>query len=317
VKYRFDVREYLESRLPGYFIEDGRGWLIGSCLFHNDGRRPNLGVRPETGRYRCLSCGANGDRISLIQRIEGFATYDEAREWFIERYGESDDDDDETITFEIAFDEERREPAAKWNPPNESILAQYKWRHPYVYSRGITELWARRFEIGYDRATLTITFPWRDRKGHLITVKHRRVDDKRFWYSPRVPPGVKNTLLYGLHHVARRRDPAVWICEAEIDCISLWQSGRPAVALGGAFMSATQARELALAGVARVVLACDRDEGGQKAHESIRDRLCLYGIECAEAVWPEDFDGKDVNDLLLVGRIEEMKVLGLNRFLIA
>lgn len=314
MRLNIDIRTYLNERLPGRFEEDSRGWLTGACLFHADGRRPNLGIRPETGSYRCLSCGAHGDLVSLVQRIEGFASYEEAHDWLYERYG-TDEDGEALIEFEL-FDrkETQRKAAVAWHPPDESILNGYKWRHPYLGRRGIAEIWQRSFEIGYDRETRSITFPWRDRRGRLITVKHRRVDNKRFWYWPRVPAGVKNSLLYGLHHIARRRDATAWICEAEIDCISLWQSGRPAVALGGAYMSPQQARELALAGVERVVLACDRDAGGQKAHETIRARLEQLGIECVDAIWPERFNGKDVNDLLITGRIDELTIESLGGF---
>lgn len=303
---KFDITAYLNDRLPNRFESDSRGWLIGPCLWHADGKRPNLGVRIDTGSYRCLACNAKGDVVSLVQRIENLPTYDEAAIWLESRYGVTGED----FTVELrlgAVADGGDEKRIDFDYPGDEILQPLRWRHPYLETRGITEEWQRRFEIGYSRDKQAITLPWRDRLGRLVTVKYRSVFGKAFWYSPSVPAGMKNRLLYGLHHITRRQDKTVWIAEAEIDAISLWQSGRPAVALGGNSMSAHQAFELTMAGVEHVALACDRDRGGEAAHESIRRRLSQYGITCVDAVWPDGFEGKDCNELLLVGRIDELR----------
>lgn len=303
MNYTIDIPKYLAEKLPGHFTPDSRGWLIGSCLFHADGKRPNLGVRPESGRFRCLSCGAHGDFIDLVRRIERFETRDDAEIYLESRYGVTADVQE--IRFHLGAESPqlsvaRTEPA--WEPPNESLLLRFKRPHPYLYEkRGITAEWQRFFEVGFWRGA--VTFPWRDVDGTLITVKFRSVHDKKFWYYPRVPGGRKNTLVYGLYYATQRKLTSLWICESEIDAISLWQSGRPAVAIGGNQLSPAQARKLALAGVQELTLACDRDAGGNVAHELIRKLTQPYGIRCVEAKW----DGaKDCNELLVSGRIDSI-----------
>ena len=59
------------DRLPdaaGYFSEQGitllgRGeWRSALCPFHEDSK-PSLRVRPESGAFRCMACGAHGGDV--------------------------------------------------------------------------------------------------------------------------------------------------------------------------------------------------------------------------------------------------------------
>jgi hypothetical protein len=43
--------------------------LIGLCPFHED-HRPSFTVYPETGTFHCYGCGAHGDALSFIQKVE-------------------------------------------------------------------------------------------------------------------------------------------------------------------------------------------------------------------------------------------------------
>lgn len=56
------VGAYLELRRSGTT-------LIGLCPFHED-HRPSLAVYPEKGSFHCYGCGAHGDAVSFIQKVE-------------------------------------------------------------------------------------------------------------------------------------------------------------------------------------------------------------------------------------------------------
>lgn len=302
-----DVREYLFDRLPRHFAEE-HGWLKGACLFHQTRDGAPFGVNVESGGFNCLSCGARGNLVSLVQRIEGFDTYDDAAAWLRNNYGDERDPDAPLVLTLKGVDLTPPAPLVRWKPPGDEILEPYRFRHAYLeQERGISELWQRRFEIGYDRARNAITFPWRDRKGALITVKFRPTWTKGFWYTP-VPQGVKKRLLYGLHHVARRKDRVVFVVEAEIDAITLWQAGHAAVAVGGSNFSDEQALELALAGVETVVACGDRDDAGAKLNAQVERKMARLGVEVARVAWPSGCDAKDANELALAGRIGEIGI---------
>jgi DNA primase len=74
---RFDTGE-LKRRRPlaevveGYGLELRRSGaaLVARCPFHQDGGRPNLHVYPDSGVFICYRCGARGDVIGFVQRVE-------------------------------------------------------------------------------------------------------------------------------------------------------------------------------------------------------------------------------------------------------
>lgn len=56
------VQSYIELRPSG-------ATLVGLCPFHED-HRPSFTVYPETGTFHCYGCGAHGDALSFIQKVE-------------------------------------------------------------------------------------------------------------------------------------------------------------------------------------------------------------------------------------------------------
>jgi hypothetical protein len=311
-----DISAYLADRLPAHFLEGYRGdMLIGACLFHTDGMRPNLAIFTESGGYFCNACGASGNVVSLVQRIEGFATYGVALAWLREVYGINryDDGEERPLRLSIGVDLAVKAPAAKWSPPDPKILDEYRWRSSYLEEeRGIEEAWQRRFDIGFDRRRKAITFPWYDRKGALMTVQYRPTWTKGFWFLP-CGRGVKKALLYGIHHVQRRQERRVAVVEAPICAMSVWQSlhashSLGAVATGGSVFTDEMARELALAGVEEVVALGDRDAAGARMNAEIERKMARYGVRTLEAEWPRGFDGKDANEALLAGMLGELRV---------
>jgi len=48
------------------------GWLTAWCIFHADGKNPNLRIKPHSGgKFRCLSCGATGNLLHLVEQQLG------------------------------------------------------------------------------------------------------------------------------------------------------------------------------------------------------------------------------------------------------
>lgn len=54
-------------------------YLTGRCPFHQDGGRPNFVVYPGSQKFTCFVCGAQGDVIDFLARIEGLSTRDAIR----------------------------------------------------------------------------------------------------------------------------------------------------------------------------------------------------------------------------------------------
>ena len=70
-----EISRYYATRMPK-LVQRGRWWR-GACPVHS-GKGDSFSVAPETGRYRCFKCGANGDVVDLEMRLAG-ARFPQAR----------------------------------------------------------------------------------------------------------------------------------------------------------------------------------------------------------------------------------------------
>ena len=62
----------IEDIVAGYGVElrrQGRA-LVGRCLFHADGGRPNLYVFGSTNSWYCFRCGVGGDVVKFVMLAE-------------------------------------------------------------------------------------------------------------------------------------------------------------------------------------------------------------------------------------------------------
>jgi CHC2-type zinc finger protein len=103
--------------------------LTGRCPFHEE-RTASFGVNP-LGFYMCFGCGAKGDALSFLQRIEGIS-FHEALKRLAERAG-------------ISLEQEQREPVsalALRYEREEAAIAQWWWasRRQAVMELGCDEL---------------------------------------------------------------------------------------------------------------------------------------------------------------------------------
>ncbi|MBV9737996.1 MAG: DNA primase, partial [Candidatus Eremiobacteraeota bacterium] len=68
------------ASLVGSFVslrKAGRD-LVGLCPFHSE-RTPSFHVHPQEGYFKCFGCGAYGDAIAFVQRVENLTFPDAAR----------------------------------------------------------------------------------------------------------------------------------------------------------------------------------------------------------------------------------------------
>ncbi len=79
-------RTDMESLISSYVALKRRGkTLVGLCPFHNE-KTPSFTVYPENGSFYCFGCGAGGDAVSFIRRIENL-DYVEAVKSLAQRAG--------------------------------------------------------------------------------------------------------------------------------------------------------------------------------------------------------------------------------------
>lgn len=262
-----------------------------ACSPFRHERRPSFAVHLETGVF--IDSGSQSDEwrqgnfVKLLAFLRN-ETYEETADYLLETYCPIVGDLDRLrLTFNLALGEEQRQPL------DMAVLDEFKYRHPYLgQRRGIEEKWQRAFRVGYDRKHKAVTFPWFDRTGQLINIKFRSVTDKRFWYYGDGQP-IKNH-IYGLNFIYKAGKSLAYLVESEIDAITLWQDGFPAIALGGANLTPRQRELIIQSPLETLILATDNDKAGQRIAQTLT--IQLSGYKTMQAIELPAYV-KDINDM--------------------
>jgi DNA primase len=203
---------------------------------------------------------------------------------------------------------------------SEEELDKYRYIHPYMFQRKLTDEIIELFDIGYDKETECITFPVKDEFGNCLFVARRSVKGKYFNYPKDVEkplyglyelisvlhpfvPGTQiitkellvMTLQNGLHNYMSKLPYELIICESMLDALTCWVYGKYAIALNG-LGSAHQVDLLNRLECRKYILATDKDEKGKEARKKLRKKIKGKLItEYDYNSYPEH--AKDINDM--------------------
>ena len=154
---KIDIEQVISSSIT---LKRRGKTLVGLCPFHNE-KTPSFTVYPESRSFYCFGCGAGGDVISFVRRMENL-DYVEAVKAVAQMAGMSMPEDgyDDTLSKQrMRLLEANREAARFFNaclmdPKNRSALE-------YFLSRGLSMNTIRRFGLGY------APNDWRELINHL------------------------------------------------------------------------------------------------------------------------------------------------------
>ena len=169
----------------------------------------------------------------------------------------------------------------------EEELESYRYIHPYMYERGLTDEIIERFDIGYDRERKEITFPVRDIEGRCVFVAGRSTKCKFF----RLPKGLDKP-VYQAYRFNSGKYRTAYITESFLNCLTCWRYDQPAMALIGTG-NKYQYDILNNLPVREYILAFDPDEAGRRATERFKKNVRGKIIREVQYQEPD----KDVNDL--------------------
>lgn len=281
-----------------------------SCPFHKDGQenKPSCGITTNdikqgdriipAGTVHCFTCGITCSLSEMISNLFGrndLGVFGD--EWlrknFITAVYESRPE------IDLGFSEPKE--VEKQTFVSEEELDKYRYYHPYMYQRKLTDDVIERFDVGYDDDFVLksksgkeshlkcVTFPVHDEQGRTLFVARRSVDTKFFHY----PAGV-NKPVYGLYELSKIKPypNEVIICESIFNCLTCWVYGKYAVALNGTGTD-YQYKQLLKMPTRKFILGLDPDEAGYKGRAKLRKALGNSKI-ITEYNIPT---GKDINDL--------------------
>lgn len=290
-----ELKNYIKNRDGNEIFRDIRDVYTNTmvtCPFHKHGeeRKPSCGVNnePVDGKIwvHCFTCGYKGTLETFISRILG--VQDDGTEgvnWILQNF-------DVTYTRKLNVYIGGRQSGRSQESPKqfveEALLQQYRYYHPYMYKRGLTNEIIEKYDIGYDRVSNSITFPIRDINGRTLFIAKRSVIGKMF-----ILPSSRNKPLYGVYELDYNK-PDIFICESFFNALTLAKWGYNAIALMGT--GSNYQYDLINQLPFRTIYLClDGDNAGRNGARKLCKNISKGKI-VYEYLMPE---GKDVNDLTL------------------
>lgn len=288
--------------------------LQSNCPFHKNGQehKPSFGVNGEIDKCHCFACGWSGTIEEMISELFGYQDEGKfGKRWLIKRFNTIEIETRKNIMEDFKNDNNTLcsslySRSNKWSDRilcgktrqvrlsdeteqseiTEEELDKYRYIHPYMYERGLTDEIIERFDIGYDREREEITFPIRDIEGKCVFIAGRSVKSKFF----RLPKGL-NKPIYCSDKFRTGTYRTAYITESFLNCLTCWKYDKPAMAMIGTG-NQKQYEILNKLPVREYILAFDPDEAGRKATERFRKNV--HGKIIKELVYP---DNRDINDL--------------------
>lgn len=268
--------------------------IMVTCPFHKEGkeRKPSCGISTKdkrvngkeipAGTVHCFTCGKTCSFDRFVSYLLNFEdSGEEGRKWLFKNFEVS-------YTRDIELEPITRTSSLKDLPVlvKDDLLDHYRFVHPYMYKRGLTDEIIEKYDIGYDNITDSITFPVRDIKGNCLFVAKRSVKTKFF-----ILPSEKNKPLYGVYELDYNK-PDIYICESFFNALTLVKWGYNAIALMGTG-SYNQYPLINKLPFREIHIVLDGDPGGALGTKRLAENIKKDKIVFLYKM----FNGKDVNDL--------------------
>ena len=300
LKYKTDIEDIVSTYVS---LRKRGNTSVGLCPFHNE-KTPSFTVYNDTQSFYCFGCGAGGDAIGFIKKIENL-DYIDAVKLLAERAGMQMPQDG----FDDSISKKRRRilqinrEAAKFFH-SYLMSPQGKTGYDYFINRGLTPKTIVKFGLGYapdswdsllkhlkslgygigemvdagvvkvgrnnnyyDTFKNRVMTPIIDVRGNVIAFGGRVLDDSKPKYVNTSDTLVykKTNELFALNFAKDSGKDSLILCEGYMDVISMHQAGfNNAVAGCGTALTSEQVR-LINRYAKEVILAYDADEAGQKA----------------------------------------------------
>ena len=298
---KFDLAQHGIDRFH-IFRNNGEN-IQTNCPFHKNGqeRKPSFGVNGEIDKCHCFSCGWAGTIEEMISELYGYQDEGKfGKRWLIKRFNTVEIETrpnimegfngriikNDILGGRCSSNICDRISNNKDTFITDEELDKYRYIHPYMYERGLTDEIIERFDIGYDRERKEITFPVRDIEGRCVFVAGRSVERKFF----RLPREIDKP-LYQAYMFVKGKYKTAFITESFLNCLTCWKYDKPAMAMIGTG-NKKQYEILNKLPVREYILAFDPDEAGRKATERFRKNV--HGKIIKELVYT---DNRDINDL--------------------
>jgi DNA primase len=329
LKMKTDIEDVIST----YVTLKRRGaTLVGLCPFHNE-KTPSFTVYPATQSFYCFGCGAGGDAITFLKKIENL-DYLDAVKTLAQRAGlqmPQEGFDDSLSKRRRRILEMNREAARFYH----SVLLspEGKVGYDYYIGRALSAATINHFGLGfapnqwdallkhmrakgyqpaelvdaglarkgqkgyYDNFRNRVMTPIIDVRGNVIAFGGRVLDDSKPKYINSGDTLVykKTNELFALNFAKDSKEDALILCEGYMDVIAMHQAGfTNAVAGCGTALTTEQVRLISRY-AKEVILTYDADEAGQKA---LQKAMTLFDQTDVKVRIPALVGGKDPDEII-------------------
>ena len=331
LKLRSDITEIGSSYVN--LKRHGRN-MVGLCPFHGE-KTPSFNIYTESGSFYCFGCGAGGDVITFIMKIENL-DYVEAVKFLAQRAGMEMPEntyDDSLSKLRMRIYEANREAARFFHATLLSQRGQSGLN--YLRGRALSDRTIRHFGLGfadddwnslcnhlknkgfseyeiysanlafkrkngngiYDRFVNRVMFPIIDLRGNVIAFGGRIMTDEKPKYlnTSDTPVFKKSENLFSLNNAKSSGTRTLILCEGYMDVIALNQAGFTN-AVATLGTALTNEQAVLMKRYADEVIICyDADGAGQKATARAIDILRNAGLPIKILTVPS---GKDPDEFI-------------------
>lgn len=331
LKLRSDITEIASSYVN--LKRHGRN-MVGLCPFHGE-KTPSFNIYTESGSFYCFGCGAGGDVITFIMKIENL-DYVEAVKFLAQRAGMEMPEntyDDSLSKLRMRIYEANREAARFFHATLLSQRGQSGLN--YLRGRALSDRTIRHFGLGfadddwnslcnhlknkgfseyeiysanlafkrkngngiYDRFVNRVMFPIIDLRGNVIAFGGRIMTDEKPKYlnTSDTPVFKKSENLFSLNNAKSSGTRTLILCEGYMDVIALNQAGFTN-AIATLGTALTNEQAVLMKRYADEVIICyDADGAGQKATARAIDILRNAGLPIKILTVPS---GKDPDEFI-------------------
>ena len=331
LKLRSDITEIASSYVN--LKRHGRN-MVGLCPFHGE-KTPSFNIYTESGSFYCFGCGAGGDVITFIMKIENL-DYVEAVKFLAQRAGMEMPEntyDDSLSKLRMRIYEANREAARFFHATLLSQRGQSGLN--YLRGRALSDRTIRHFGLGfadddwnslcnhlknkgfseyeiysanlafkrkngngiYDRFVNRVMFPIIDLRGNVIAFGGRIMTDEKPKYLNTSDTLVfkKSENLFSLNNAKSSGTRTLILCEGYMDVIALNQAGFTN-AVATLGTALTNEQAVLMKRYADEVIICyDADGAGQKATARAIDILRNAGLPIKILTVPS---GKDPDECI-------------------
>lgn len=331
LKLRSDITEIASSYVN--LKRHGRN-MVGLCPFHGE-KTPSFNIYTENGSFYCFGCGAGGDVITFIMKIENL-DYVEAVKFLAQRAGMEMPEntyDDSMSKLRMRIYEANREAARFFHATLLSQRGQSGLN--YLRGRALSDRTIRHFGLGfadddwnslcnhlknkgfseyeiysanlafkrkngngiYDRFVNRVMFPIIDLRGNVIAFGGRIMTDEKPKYlnTSDTPVFKKSENLFSLNNAKSSGTRTLILCEGYMDVIALNQAGFTN-AVATLGTALTNEQAVLMKRYADEVIICyDADGAGQKATARAIDILRNAGLPIKILTVPS---GKDPDEFI-------------------